>query len=135
MPATAPDVPVELPAMLFPSDEMLLPGCTQVLHLYEARFLALLDEVTTTTGGLFAHVTFLPSDQDDGGLRVNQARGRSNSHISRSHSFSHTYSFIHCIHTRPCSSRLSTHDASSLLDVKAIWDRGKHVLHVLFNWW
>ena len=86
MPPTAPAMLVELPAMLFPSDEMLLPGCTQVLHLYEARFLALLDEVTTSTGGLFAHVTFLPSDQDDGGLRVNQARRavHKNSHTSQS---------------------------------------------------
>ena len=75
MPVNVPDKPVELPAMLFPSEEMLLPGCTQVLHLYEARFLALLDEVSAATGGLFAHVTFLPPSEDsvdDGGLRVNQ---------------------------------------------------------------
>lgn len=72
MPSPAVEVPTALPAMLFPSGETLLPGCTQVLHLYEARFLALLDEVTTSTGGLFAHVTFLPSDEADVGLRVNQ---------------------------------------------------------------
>jgi hypothetical protein len=57
MPPPVVEVPVELPCMLFQSQEMLLPGCTQVLHLYEARFLALLDEVSTSTGGLFAHVT------------------------------------------------------------------------------
>ena len=70
-----PLVPKKLPAMLFPAEEVLLPGSAQVLHLYEARFLALLDEVTNETGGLFAHVTFLPPAQgeaDDGGLRVNQ---------------------------------------------------------------
>ena len=67
--------PEVLPAMLFPADEVLLPGSTQVLHLYEARFLALLDEVTDRTGGLFAHVTFLPPSPGapiDEGLRVNQ---------------------------------------------------------------
>ena len=68
-------VPKKLPAMLFPAEEVLLPGSSQVLHLFEARFLSLLDEVTNETGGLFAHVTFLPPAQgeaDDGGLRVSQ---------------------------------------------------------------
>lgn len=68
---------VVLPAMLFPQDEVLLPGSTQVLHLYEARFLALLDEVIEKSGGLFAHITFDTSDVDNGdgssrvGLRLN----------------------------------------------------------------
>ena len=68
-------MPKKLPAMLFPAEEVLLPGSSQVLHLFEARFLSLLDEVTNETGGLFAHVTFLPPAQgeaDDGGLRVSQ---------------------------------------------------------------
>jgi hypothetical protein len=30
--------------------------------------------VTTSTGGLFAHVTYLPANDADGGLRVNQVR-------------------------------------------------------------
>lgn len=72
MPPPVEEKPVELPAMLFPAEEVLLPGCTQVLHLYEARFLALLDEACDRTGGLFAHVTFLPSDDLEGSLRVNQ---------------------------------------------------------------
>ena len=49
---------MELPCMLFPAHEVLLPGCSQVLHLYEARFLALLDQVMHRTAGLFAHVTY-----------------------------------------------------------------------------
>ena len=75
MPPPVEQTPEVLPAMLFPADEVLLPGSTQVLHLYEARFLALLDEVTARTGGLFAHVTFLPPSPGapiDEGLRVNQ---------------------------------------------------------------
>lgn len=77
MPTSAdePAPPRTLPAMLFPADEVLLPGSTQVLHLYEARFLALLDEISARTGGLFAHLTFqppAPGAPPDDGLRVNQ---------------------------------------------------------------
>jgi hypothetical protein len=63
---------VELPAMLFPAAEVLLPGSAQTLHLYEARFLALLDHARNRTGGAFAHVTFAPDDEDDvdGGTRL-----------------------------------------------------------------
>lgn len=72
MPVEMEEKPVVLPAMLFPMEEVLLPGSTQVLHLYEARFLALLDEVTAKTGGLFAHLTFHPPSADEQGLRINQ---------------------------------------------------------------
>lgn len=72
MPVEVEEKPVVLPAMLFPMEEVLLPGSTQVLHLYEARFLALLDEVTAKTGGLFAHLTFHPPSADEQGLRINQ---------------------------------------------------------------
>ena len=75
MPPEVLETPVVLPAMLFPMEEVLLPGSTQVLHLYEARFLALLDEVIEKTGGLFAHITFHPPDMNgvgDEGLRLNQ---------------------------------------------------------------
>ena len=72
MPPEIAEKPVVLPAMLFPMEEVLLPGSTQVLHLYEARFLALLDEVTAQTGGLFAHLTFHPPSADEQGLRINQ---------------------------------------------------------------
>ena len=72
MPVEMEEKPVVLPAMLFPMEEVLLPGSTQVLHLYEARFLALLDEVTAETGGLFAHLTFHPPSADEQGLRINQ---------------------------------------------------------------
>jgi Lon protease-like protein len=72
MPSEIVERPVILPAMLFPLEEVLLPGSTQVLHLYEARFLALLDEATNTTGGLFAHLTFHPPSPNEEGLRINQ---------------------------------------------------------------
>ena len=72
MPPEVEEKPVVLPAMLFPLEEVLLPGSMQVLHLYEARFLALLDEVTAKTGGLFAHLTFHPPSADEEGLRINQ---------------------------------------------------------------
>ena len=72
MPPEVEEKPVVLPAMLFPMEEVLLPGSTQVLHLYEARFLALLDEVTAKTGGLFAHLTFHPPSAGEEGLRINQ---------------------------------------------------------------
>mmetsp|Transcript_1396 Transcript_1396/g.2882 ORF Transcript_1396/g.2882 Transcript_1396/m.2882 type:complete len:377 (-) Transcript_1396:223-1353(-) len=51
----------ELPCLLFTPDEVFLPGSRKVLHLYEARFLALLDESMYRTGGFFAHVVFHPN--------------------------------------------------------------------------
>jgi Lon protease-like protein len=65
-------VKVEVPALLFPQRETLLPGSKLTLHLYEARFLALLEKAMSDTGGLIAQLTFLPSDGgDEEGLRVN----------------------------------------------------------------
>jgi len=69
-------VRVEVPALLFPQQETLLPGTRLTLHLYEARFLALLDRATAKTGGLVAQLTFLPPtdggvEGEGEGLRVN----------------------------------------------------------------
>ena len=69
-------VRVEVPALLFPQQETLLPGTRLTLHLYEVRFLALLDRVTANTGGLVAQLTFLPPtdggvEGEGEGLRVN----------------------------------------------------------------
>ena len=62
----------EVPALLFPQRETLLPGSKMTLHLYEARFLALLEKAMGDTGGLIAQLTFLPSEGgDEEGLRVN----------------------------------------------------------------
>eukprot|EP00238_Polyblepharides_amylifera_P014900 CAMPEP_0196579152 /NCGR_PEP_ID=MMETSP1081-20130531/17813_1 /TAXON_ID=36882 /ORGANISM="Pyramimonas amylifera, Strain CCMP720" /LENGTH=375 /DNA_ID=CAMNT_0041898625 /DNA_START=343 /DNA_END=1470 /DNA_ORIENTATION=+ len=55
----------ELPCLLFQPYEIFLPGSRKVLHLYEARFLALLDECMQETGGLFAHLIYHPNDQGD----------------------------------------------------------------------
>jgi len=64
---------VEIPALLFPRRETLLPGSAMTLHLYEARFLALLDVATARTGGLIAQLTYFENDGGAGeeGLRVN----------------------------------------------------------------
>jgi hypothetical protein len=40
-----------------------------VLHLYEARFLALLDQSMNEVGGLLAHVVFHPLDDTSGGAK------------------------------------------------------------------
>lgn len=56
----------ELPTLMFPSEELLLPGSRKVLHLYEARFLALLDQSMNEVGGLLAHVVFHPLDDTSG---------------------------------------------------------------------
>jgi len=63
---------VEVPALLFPRRETLLPGSRLTLHLYEARFLALLERAMKRTGGLIAQLTFTPSESsEEEGLRVN----------------------------------------------------------------
>ena len=65
-------VEVEVPALLFPRRETLLPGSRLTLHLYEARFLALLEDAMKRTGGLIAQLTFLPSESsEEEGLTVN----------------------------------------------------------------
>jgi hypothetical protein len=50
---TPPAFPLTAPLLPFMADEVLLPGCTKTLHLYEARFLALLEEVLATEHKLF----------------------------------------------------------------------------------
>jgi len=55
-----------LPALMFPSEELLLPGSRKVLHLYEARFLSLLDQSMNEMGGLLAHIVFHPLDEING---------------------------------------------------------------------
>jgi len=58
---------VALPALPFPPEEVLLPGATKKLHLYEARFLALLDAARGREGecaDLFCHAVLLPVSED-----------------------------------------------------------------------
>lgn len=63
---------VEVPALLFPRRETLLPGSAMTLHLYEARFLALLDVAVARTGGLIAQLTYFENEGGgEEGLRVN----------------------------------------------------------------
>lgn len=38
-----PSFPLTVPLLPFPPGELLVPGATKVLHLYEARYLALLE--------------------------------------------------------------------------------------------
>jgi len=62
-----------VPALLFPMRETLLPGSALALHLYEARFLGVLEKAMSDTGGLIAHVTYAPRENGEtsDGLRVN----------------------------------------------------------------
>ncbi|KAJ7559463.1 hypothetical protein O6H91_04G085900 [Diphasiastrum complanatum] len=47
---------VELPCLPFNPSEVFTPSASKTLHLYEARFLALLDEVLGKYNNLFAHI-------------------------------------------------------------------------------
>eukprot|EP00775_Hariotina_reticulata_P002015 gene2015-2337_t len=51
------DFPLEVPILPFPVEEVLLPGSVKTLHLYEARYLSLLDEVLSnpSSNKLFVH--------------------------------------------------------------------------------
>ncbi|XP_024517619.1 uncharacterized protein LOC112341551 isoform X2 [Selaginella moellendorffii] len=47
---------VELPCLPFKAAEVLVPSSTKTLHLYEARFLALLEDALRKCHNLFVHV-------------------------------------------------------------------------------
>ena len=47
-----------LPSLLFPVAEPLIPGQRKVLHLYEPRFVSLLNDSVETHGGLLAFVHY-----------------------------------------------------------------------------
>ena len=51
-------VRVEVPALLFPQQETLLPGTRLTLHLYEARFLALLEGQAESLEGVEVEATW-----------------------------------------------------------------------------
>ncbi|CAM6094190.1 unnamed protein product [Calypogeia fissa] len=63
----------ELPCLPFTPAEVFVPSSTKVLHLYEARFLALLEEVMGKYDNLFAHIVIEPmsprsSDDENRGV-------------------------------------------------------------------
>uniref|UniRef100_A0A7S0RJ41 Lon N-terminal domain-containing protein n=1 Tax=Pyramimonas obovata TaxID=1411642 RepID=A0A7S0RJ41_9CHLO len=64
----------QLPCLIFSPQEVFLPGSRKVLHLYEARFLSLLDESMKKTGGLLGHIICYPAneydDSGEGGLAI-----------------------------------------------------------------
>eukprot|EP00899_Mesostigma_viride_P015428 jgi/Mesvir1/23887/Mv10676-RA.1 len=47
----------ELPCLPFPPNEVFVPGSRKTLYLYEARFLAMLDEVLASPSSQFLHIT------------------------------------------------------------------------------
>lgn len=51
-----PSFPLTVPLLPFPSEDVLTPGGTKVLHLYEARYLALLERALKSDDKIFAHV-------------------------------------------------------------------------------
>ncbi|CAI5957914.1 unnamed protein product [Closterium sp. NIES-64] len=57
---------MELPCLPFNPAEVFLPGSSKTLHLYEARYLALLEEVLTRSSGLLGHVVLEPMRSEDG---------------------------------------------------------------------
>ncbi|CAI6009412.1 unnamed protein product [Closterium sp. NIES-65] len=57
---------MELPCLPFNPAEVFLPGSSKTLHLYEARYLALLEEVLTRSSGLLGHVVLEPMRTEDG---------------------------------------------------------------------
>ncbi|GJP47024.1 hypothetical protein CLOM_g6256 [Closterium sp. NIES-68] len=57
---------MELPCLPFNPAEVFLPGSSKTLHLYEARYLALLEEVLSRSHGLLGHVVLEPMRADDG---------------------------------------------------------------------
>ncbi|MCL7039961.1 hypothetical protein MKW94_005122 [Papaver nudicaule] len=52
--------PSEFPLLPFGADEVLVPTESKTLHLYEARFLALLEESLTSKNKLFVHFVLDP---------------------------------------------------------------------------
>ncbi|KAG5524841.1 hypothetical protein RHGRI_031494 [Rhododendron griersonianum] len=56
---------VELPLLPFPMDQVLVPSETKTLHLYEARYLALLDESLFGTNKHFVHFVLDPIGIND----------------------------------------------------------------------
>lgn len=60
---------MELPCLPFNPAEVFIPTATKTLHLYEARFLALLDEAIGKYHNMFAHIVIEPvSDGVEGVL-------------------------------------------------------------------
>lgn len=51
---------MELPCLPFGPTEVFIPTATKTLHLYEARFLALLEEVLARYNNMFAHIVIEP---------------------------------------------------------------------------
>ncbi|KAI0528541.1 hypothetical protein KFK09_001083 [Dendrobium nobile] len=51
---------LELPLLPFESEEVLIPSESKMLHLYEARYLALLEESLLERKGLFVHFVMEP---------------------------------------------------------------------------
>lgn len=58
---------MELPCLPFSPAEVFVPASSKTLHLYEARFLSLLDEVLDKREKLFAHIVVEPSRSAGGG--------------------------------------------------------------------
>ncbi|XP_058189837.1 uncharacterized protein LOC131307377 isoform X2 [Rhododendron vialii] len=56
---------VELPLLPFPMDQVLVPSETKTLHLYEARYLSLLDESLFGTNKHFVHFVLDPIGIND----------------------------------------------------------------------
>jgi Lon protease-like protein len=69
----APALPGVLPVLPFPPNEALTPGASTTLHLYEARYLALLDAALARPDRCFAHAVIGAGPGVWGGVRMSDA--------------------------------------------------------------
>ena len=75
-PPAPPSLPASLPVLPFDRSDPLVPGQSKTLRLYEARFLALLDEVLARPDRCLAHTAVSPLG---GPVSVSPPRGSSSS--------------------------------------------------------
>ncbi|KAG0608474.1 hypothetical protein M758_8G108600 [Ceratodon purpureus] len=59
---------LELPCLPFSPAEVFIPTSSKTLHLYEARFLSLLEEVMAKGNNLLAHIVIEPVKGGEGGV-------------------------------------------------------------------
>lgn len=60
---------LQLPCLPFSPAEIFVPGSAKTLHLFEARFLALLDEAMSKTSNMVAHLVMEPAERADASER------------------------------------------------------------------
>ncbi|GBF94465.1 hypothetical protein Rsub_06999 [Raphidocelis subcapitata] len=70
----APEFPLTCPLLPFPPSDALHPGGTKVLHLYEARYLAMIEKVLKASSQVFVHAC-VEQPVDPGSNSISRLRG------------------------------------------------------------